>query len=273
MKQKNVSLLEGAISVRAAITARSREILDVYVDARKKEKRDRKTLAFLAFLKENGITPTVKPRTEIEQIVQKYTAGFGGSTHGGIVALVGERRYTPYEKLLADPKPGDYFVYLDGVEDPFNLGYSVRTLYAMGATGFLLSKRSWESAAGALARSSAGATELAPIAFAPTEDKELVRFCGENGIDIVCSALSGASIPLDTFFPKKPFLLVIGGEKRGISPELMEAAKTVVHIPYTNSDVRYSLPTASVAALYAGALFPYAAQKNAGKEPVPCSAT
>ena len=47
-----------------------------------------------------------------------------------------------------------------------------------------------------------------------------------------------------------PFLLFIGGEKRGISPEFADNADVLVHIPYANPDVRYSLPTAEAAAIF-----------------------
>ena len=73
----------------------------------------------------------------------------------------------------------------------------------------------------------------------------------ENGVDIVCSALAKDSEPLGTFSPVSPFVLFIGGEKRGISPCFMEAADKIVHIPYMRENVRYSLPTATVCAMFA----------------------
>ena len=85
------------------------------------------------------------------------------------------------------------------------------------------------------------------------------------GLDIVCSALSKDSVPVHSFAPQKPFVLFIGGEKRGISAEFMEKAAKVVHIPYAREGVRYSLPAASVCAIYAFKLYGYACTKD-GKE-------
>ena len=184
-----------------------------------------------------------------------------GHTHGGVIAFVSERSYGDLQDLLANARHGDYFVCLDGIEDPFNFGYAVRVLYAMGCKGFLLPKRNWSGAAGITARASAGATELCEMAYLP-EDEQAVRIFRENGVEIVCSALAGNSEPLNTFSPKKPFVLFIGGEKRGISPCFMEAADKIVHIPYVRSAVRYSLPTATVCAMFAARLAERAADEE-----------
>ncbi len=142
---------------------------------------------------------------------------------------------------------------MDGVEDPFNFGYSVRNLFAFGAYGFILPKRNWLTASNVVARSSAGASELCNIAIS-SDDTSTVELIKQKNIDIVCAALSGDSISLYDFNPTKPFVLFIGGEKRGISKEFMENANTVVHIPYANQNAKYSLPTASAAAIFASHL-------------------
>ena len=262
-QEKGICLLEGSVSVRAAVCGGKRTLYKAMVDRRKKEKRDRKTLALLSFLKERGIETELADRAEIEAAVERYAGANAGHTHGGVIAFASERRYESAREMLACAVKGDYFVCLDGVEDPFNLGYAVRTLYALGCAGILLPARDWSGAAGVAARASAGATELARIALLPEDDAETVRLCREAGVDIVCSALSKTSTALGLFAPRAPFVLFVGGEKRGISPDFMEAAKQVVHIPYVRSKARYSLPTASVCAMYAHALAPYAANRDA----------
>ncbi len=254
-------LLEGEISVRAAIEGQKRKIGTVYIDRNKKEKRDRKIIALLAYLKKSGVPFTLAPRDEIDALVRNRSGADAGHTHGGVIAFTSERSYGDLQELLANARHGDYFVCLDGIEDPFNFGYAVRVLYAMGCKGFLLPKRNWSGAAGITARASAGATELCEMAYLP-EDEQAVRIFRENGVEIVCSALAGNSEPLNTFSPKKPFVLFIGGEKRGISPCFMEAADKIVHIPYVRSAVRYSLPTATVCAMFAARLAERAADEE-----------
>ena len=114
----------------------------------------------------------------------------------------------------------------------------------------MLPKRDWTSAAGVLARASAGASERCDMAILP-EDGQTVEEIRSHGVKIVCSALAKNSQPLAAFSPRAPFVLFIGGEKRGISPYFMEAADAIVHIPYVRQEVRYSLPTATVCAMFA----------------------
>lgn len=256
-KNGTLCVLEGSLSVRAAVNGGRRTVYKVYIDQHKKEKRDRKTLALLSFLRDAGVQTELAPRSAIEELVQTYAGANAGTTHGGVIALASERQYEDVCALLSGAAPGDYFVYLDGVEDPFNFGYSVRSLYAMGCKGILLPARNWSGAAGIAARASAGASELAALAVAPEDDRQTVELCRRYGIDIVCSALGQRSVPLHDFTPHSPFLLFIGGEKRGISPVFLEAAKQIVHIPYVRETAKYSLPTASVCAIYANALAPY----------------
>ena len=259
-------LLEGSVSVRAAIEAGNRTVYKVFVDEHKKEKRDRKTLALLSYLKARGVPFEPAARNEITALIKEYSRADAGTTHGGVAALVSERRTDDLENLLSAAKPGEYFVYLDGIEDPFNLGYSLRSLYAMGCAGVILPQRNLAESAGVTARASAGASEFIPLAEAPKDDEETVRLLRKYGVGIVCSAVASDAVPLRDFAPDAPFVLFIGGEKRGISPVFMEAADTKVFLPYVRASVRYSLPTASVCAIAAETLASYASMgKSAGQ--------
>ena len=263
----NSVLLEGIISIKAAVASQNREIYHVYADEKKVKSRDRKALGFISFLKANNIEYSLESREYIDDTVRKrYTsekaensANSGtfhcGMTHGGFIAFAGDRKYMDFEKFLdALSTSGSYAVYLDGVEDPYNFGYSVRNLFAFGAYGFILPKRNWMTAANIVSRASAGATELCCLTFAPENDSTAVKLIKQHGIDIVCAALSGTSVSVYDFSPKKPFILFIGGEKRGISKEFMQSANSVVHIPYSNQNASYSLPTASAAAIFGSIL-------------------
>lgn len=235
-------LLEGIISVEAAITAGKRKIFDVFIDKAKVEKRDRKAIRFISLLKENSIKYTLCDRDFIDSQAL-------GNSHGGIVAKVSERSYSNLNNLISSVKSGGYLVMLDGVEDPFNFGYSIRNLFAFGCKGFIMPERNWMSAANVVSTSSAGASELCDMSVAPS-DNELITLLKNEGVDIVCAGLSSKSVSLFEFRPQRPFVLFIGGEKRGISKELFENADSVIHIPYSNESAKYSLPTASCAAIF-----------------------
>lgn len=145
------------------------------------------------------------------------------------------RKYDTADDLLEKcAAEKGYIVFLDGVEDPFNLGYALRSLYAFGVTGIILPKRDFSSCAGVLARSSAGASELCPTALAEldTPEKRLsfIDKLRSLGIALDCAAVSSSSIPADEYVYPSPFILFIGGEKRGFLLSLVENANVLLHI-------------------------------------------
>ncbi len=259
-KEVRTEILEGIISVKAAIEAKSRTVDSVFVDLDKYKKRDRKITSFVSFLKSCGIKPEFCERGVIDAYVSS-SGKDSGSTHGGVCASVGERRYSDIADILdktAEEK--GFCVYLDGVEDPFNLGYAFRSLYASGASGIILPCNERSGGAGVLARSSAGASEYLDCARFPqsSDSNERLRFVREikkRGIKLCCSAVSQNSVSLFEYGCGFPMILFIGGEKRGISPEYVENSDALIHIPYASDSIRYSLPTATVAAVAGFELF------------------
>ena len=219
-------VFEGMTSIRAIIKG-----IDAGINERKIEKIvfDSKKLKKIS--KEIGYLKAVSSKYGFElegsdsDTIESYTLG---NSHGGIIALCGERKISPLSSLSSTEKNG-FYVMIQGIEDPYNFGYALRSLYACGCTGIVLPERNWMSAAGVVARSSAGASELFPIYSA--EAIQAAEFFKSQGYAIVCAdektenVLGKCELPL-------PLLLIVGGEKRGISAELMSLADTIVKIPY-----------------------------------------
>lgn len=249
-----VSILEGHISVEAALLYNSRDIKLCYVDSSKLKKRDRKTLYLLKLLKEKSIPVEICEREVIDAFLEENSEDHG-SSHGGVVAICGERNFLSFDKLLQKAESdGGFVIMLDGVEDPFNLGYSLRNLYASGCSGVILPKRNPLVSAGVCARASAGASEMLDIAIMPDlegaeEQKAFINKLKKTGFYTVCAAKTKDCEDIFSFEPQYPLILFIGGEKRGISPAFVENCDSIVAIPYF-SDAKFSLPTSSTAALF-----------------------
>ena len=120
-------LLEGFVSVEAAISSQRRPVNTVYVDESKATIPSIKKLCEAA--REDGIAVEIVRRSTVDDMAS-------GRTHGGIIASVGERRFCLPDDLLEDPNP--FIVMLDGIEDPFVFGYAVRALHAAGVTGLVV---------------------------------------------------------------------------------------------------------------------------------------
>ncbi|MBQ8433028.1 MAG: RNA methyltransferase [Clostridia bacterium] len=172
-----------------------------------------------------------------------------GNTHGGILAFCSERNLPSLtaEQIL----PNGFYIYAEGIEDPYNFGYTVRSLYAAGVSGIVLPPRNWMSAAGVVARASAGCSELLPM-FTATAEEAVAAFRAA-GYQILCAGIRDSVSLFETTF-SYPILLVIGGEKRGISRKLLEQADQIVRIDYGRS-FRGSLSAASAATVMAFELF------------------
>ena len=145
--EKEFAVIEGAISVKAVLECGTREMNAVYIS---NAKQSRDTGYILALAREKEISAEIVPP-------EFFSVRNLGKSHGGIIAEVGSRIYEQPDTLLDEKNP--FIVLLEGIEDPFNFGCAVRSLYAAGATGLVLPERNWMSAAGTVIKASAGASE------------------------------------------------------------------------------------------------------------------
>lgn len=238
-------LLEGMTSISALLNSKcenDRKIQKVWIDQSKRKSKSAEIGFLTAKSHEQGFLIEFVPAEQIEALTI-------GNTHGGIVAFCTCRTLPVLsaEKIL----PDGFYVYIEGIEDPYNFGYAIRSLYAAGVTGIVLSPRNWMSAAGVVARSSAGASELFPIYTASPE--EAVSCFRASGYQILCAGIRDSVSVFDQSF-RFPVLLVIGGEKRGISRKLLDQADHIVRIDYGRA-FRGSLSAASAATVMAFELF------------------
>jgi 23S rRNA (guanosine2251-2'-O)-methyltransferase len=231
------AVLEGAVSVQAALESGSREIQTIYIQ---REKQNRPIVRLERSAKSQGLTVQRVDAAEIE-------AHTSGKTHGGVIALVGPRRFQSLDALI-EGRERPFVVLLDGIEDPFNFGAAVRALYASGVDGLVVRPRNWMSAAGIVARSSAGATELMPTAVAETA-AEAAAFFRERRLTVACATKERA-VSIYQADLTVPLFLAIGGEKRGITRSFLRQADLRLSIPYRRRFPR-SLGTASAVAVLA----------------------
>lgn len=229
-------ILEGNISVKAAILAGKRKVVKLYID---KKKKDKDTTYIVHRAKDRHIPVIYTTREEIDEIAC-------GKTHGGVIAICGPRSYDSLDNVL---KKKDVFLALaEGVEDPFNFGSILRTLYAAGCDGVIVGKRNWSSAAGVVGKSSAGASEY--INLIEVEDMEAcMKTLQKQQVHIICALRSDDSLSLyDYQFPQR-FLIAIGGEMRGLSKPVITHSDQNLYIPY-RSDFRNALGAAASAAIF-----------------------
>jgi 23S rRNA (guanosine2251-2'-O)-methyltransferase len=77
----------------------------------------------------------------------------------------------------------------------------------------------------------------------------MINIFKEKGYKIVCAGIRDSVSAYDADL-KKPVLLIVGGEKRGISSSLLQNADTVVRLDY-GREFMQSLSAASAAGILA----------------------
>ena len=242
-RQVASTVFEGMTSLSAVIESallgkNDRQITEVLYD-RSKEKSKAKEIAYLRRMAEKlGFTVTEADAEEIDALAT-------GNSHGGIIARCTERTISP---LTAEslPKAG-FVVMIEGIEDPYNFGYALRSIYAAGADAVILTPRNWMSAAGVVCRSSAGASELLPLFV--SEPEEAVHRAKAAGYKVVCAGIRDSVSAFDADLTR-PIFLIVGGEKRGISRTVLDLADEVVRLDY-GRPFRGSLSAASAASILA----------------------
>lgn len=246
------TVFEGMTSIRSILRGidsgvNNRKINTILFDKDKLRKISKE----VGYLKAVSETYGYSLRETNSDELEKLTLG---NTHGGLIAIT-ENRVLPYLSRESDIENDGFYVMIEGIEDPYNFGYALRSLYAMGCTGVVLTERNWMSAAGVVARSSAGASEMFKLYKSSPSD--CLAIFKEKGYKIVCADENTDNI-LGSCELKTPLLLIVGGEKRGISKQIIDNADILVKIDY-GRDFRASLSAASATTMFA---FEIARQNN-----------
>lgn len=238
---------EGMTSIRAIIEGidsgvNDRRISTILYDKDKMSK-NAKTIGYLrAVSNKYGYELKETSGEELDKITL-------GNSHGGIVALCEERTipYLSQKDFETKISKNGFFAMIQGIEDPYNFGYALRSLYAVGCDGIILGERNWMSAAGVVCRSSAGASEM--FSVYKCDEIEAAELFKKNGYNVVCADERTDNVLGECALPC-PILLIVGGEKRGISRALLDLADTLVKIPY-GREFKASLSAASATTMFA----------------------
>ncbi|AQQ54939.1 23S rRNA (guanosine(2251)-2'-O)-methyltransferase RlmB [Planococcus lenghuensis] len=180
----------------------------------------------LKLAKEQGIVVQTVPKKKLDALTDE--------THQGIAASVAAYSYAALEDLFsAAEAKGEYpfFLILDELEDPHNLGSILRTSDAAGVHGVIIPKRRSVNLTATVAKSSTGAIEHVPVVrvgnLAQTVDELKSRGVWIAGTDAKGAAdyrRMDAGIPL---------AIIIGSEGKGMSRLLRDKCDFLYKLPMT----------------------------------------
>jgi len=228
-------IIEGAISVKAAINNHRRNVELVYIDKNKKTK-DFNYIRKIA--RENNITINELDKSDLKNYLT-------GKSNGGVGALVGSRK--------EDEFSNDDIIFLDGIEDPFNIAYALRTLYALGFKNVLLNQRDYSYIEAQILKSSAGAFDMLNVRYTDDYLKDINALKNDGYYIYGLFRNESATDVFDCNFNNKA-IYILGGEKRGIAKELLNICDEYLYISYA-SDFRNSLNAAAAVDILATLIY------------------
>jgi 23S rRNA (guanosine2251-2'-O)-methyltransferase len=162
----------------------------------------------------------------------QLTAMAGTPHHQGVVARVAHAAYRPLDELLAIPAArgqAPFFMALDRIQDPMNLGAVLRTAEAAGVHGVILPRHQAVGLTSAVARAGMGAMELVPVA---RETNLVATLDLIRGMSIwVAGAVTSGGRPPWEIDLTAPLCLVLGGEGEGIRPLVSRRLDHLLTLP------------------------------------------
>jgi 23S rRNA (guanosine2251-2'-O)-methyltransferase len=162
-------------------------------------------------------------RRKLEQMV--------GDDHQGVVAQAAPIGYADFKALLAEalksPSRGASLVFLDGVQDPQNLGSLIRTAAFFGVRGVVIAKWRAASLTAAVVRASAGAARVIPVAQVSNLATAL-EAAKEKGLWLVGADMDGEDVKKADI--ARPFALVLGAEGEGLHDLVRKKCDYVVRL-------------------------------------------
>jgi len=236
-------VIYGAGPVRELLARKPTSIRAIWVDPKRADKSAGDPVAqIVSAARAAGIKVEDRDRAQLDRAAE-------GARHQGVCAWLGAFGYVELEDLVSGPEPA-LLVALDGVEDPRNLGAILRSAYLLGAGGVIIPEHRAASVTPVVAKASAGASELVPIANVGN----LVRALGElreRGLWRVAVHAAEGAQPIDTIDGKLPLCLVLGGEGGGVRPLVAKSCDFHAIIPMARTAVgSFNVSVAAAVALY-----------------------
>jgi len=171
------------------------------------------------------------------------------SQHQGIVALVNRFPVADLHQIKTAAKghPG-FLVALDSVVDPHNLGALIRTAHCAGVDGVIIPKDRAAGPTPTVSRVSAGALEHTLLARV-TNLARTMDALQQGGFWVAGLDHSGSHsvFELDATVP---LVLVVGGEEKGLRPQVKKNCDLVVSIPQKGRIDSLNAAAAGAIAMY-----------------------
>ncbi|MFR8086384.1 MAG: 23S rRNA (guanosine(2251)-2'-O)-methyltransferase RlmB [Leuconostoc gelidum] len=195
--------------------------------------------------KKKGLVIQQAPKSKLDELTD-------GGNHQGVVLSVAAFNYATIDDLFENAKKHEsepFFLILDGIEDPHNLGSILRTADAAGVHGIIIPKRRAVQLTATVAKISTGAIEHVPVARV-TNLVNTVSELKDRGMWVFGTDMAGEDSRRGD--AKGATALIIGNEGKGISPLLKKKVDSMLTIPMTGHVQSLNASVAASLLMYQG---------------------
>jgi 23S rRNA (guanosine2251-2'-O)-methyltransferase len=220
--------------IEEAVRSRAAEIEWVLLDS---ARRDRRIRELSRLCRERHVPVRFGTREALDRVARN---------HQGALARMAARGYVSEEEALAGQNEQRLVIVLDGIEDPQNLGATLRVADGVGAA-VVLPERGSAPLSEAVARSSAGAIERVPVARVGNLRRFLDRL-KEKGFRVVGLDASGTDLYREDL--TGDLAIVLGAEGRGMRRLVREGCDVVARLPMRGALASLNVATAAAAVGY-----------------------
>lgn len=164
------------------------------------------------------------PKSKLDQLAE--------GSHQGIIAYVAPYQYAELDDLFqvaTTRNEEPFFIILDELEDPHNLGSILRSADATGVHGVIIPKRRSVGLTATVAKTSAGAIEHIPVVRVTNIATTIEELKARN-VWVVGTAADGTE-DYRAIDGSMPLALVIGSEGKGMSRLVQDKCDWTVSLP------------------------------------------
>jgi 23S rRNA (guanosine2251-2'-O)-methyltransferase len=187
------------------------------------------------------------------ELVDKLVIDRQSSTdsHQGVLAFAAAKTYIDMEDLFmisTQKCEPPFYLILDGLEDPRNLGAILRTAEATGIHGVIIREKRAVGITPLVVKASAGAVEYVPVAMVTNISQTIITL-KKNNIWVTGIDASG-EVEYSKVDYTLPTAIVVGGEGKGLSELVAKRCDWTASIPMKGKITSLNASVAAAVVMY-----------------------
>jgi 23S rRNA (guanosine2251-2'-O)-methyltransferase len=216
----------GVHAAQSALDYSPKKVNQAWVD---QKRQDERVQSLVKGLKKRNISIEKADRKKLDNLAK-------GGNHQGIVLEVempAVRSESDLKSVVTTSEQMPFWLILDHVQDPHNLGACLRTADAAGVQGIIVTKDQAVGITPAVCKVASGAAETVPV-YQVTNLSRTIAWLKEQGIWIA-GAAGEAEQDIYAMDVNMPLALVMGAEEKGMRRLTREQCDFLVKIPMQGS--------------------------------------